>query len=203
MTESDHLQPLVAAQYGGLADLLASVPEQEWELQSLCSKWRIREVIAHVTMPARYDQEAFMEELRAHQFDFTALSNDIAMRDGKSTIADLLDDLRSDRLHRWTPPEGGYLGALNHVVIHGLDVTVPLGIEGTTSGEALRIVLEDLTEGGTHQHFGTDLSGRKLEATNVTWSFGTGRILRGSASDLALMLCGRDVPSDRLDGDPL
>ena len=53
-----------------------------WDEPSLCEGWRTREVVAHVTMPARYDGPAFMAELEAAAGDFTALSNTVAARDG-------------------------------------------------------------------------------------------------------------------------
>ncbi len=54
MTDSD-LRPLVAAAYLELADLLDEAPESAWDTPSLCEGWRVREVVAHMTMPARYD----------------------------------------------------------------------------------------------------------------------------------------------------
>ena len=42
----------------------------------------------------------------------------------------------------WTPPGGGYHGALNHVVIHGLDITVPLREPRRASDTAIRYVLD-------------------------------------------------------------
>ena len=72
-----------------------------WDAASLCEGWRTREVVAHVTMPARYSGPAFMAELQAAGGDFTRLSNVVADRDGALPVARLLDDLRSDVLHSW------------------------------------------------------------------------------------------------------
>jgi len=203
MTEDNDLQPIVAAEFLALADLLRSVPAEAWDTPSLCEGWRVREVIAHLTMPARYNDKQFMAELEAHGFDFTALSNDVAARDGRAPVESLVSDLRSERLHHWAPPGGGYIGALNHVVVHGLDVTVPVGATRISPEATMCIVLDDLTEGGTHQHFGTDVAGRRLEATDLDWSWGSGPALRGTAADLVLVLCGRRLSEARLGGAPL
>jgi uncharacterized protein (TIGR03083 family) len=202
-TDDASLQPAVAAEYLALADLLASASEDDWNTPSLCDGWRVREVIAHLTMPARYDQGAFMAELRARDFDFGRLSNEIAERDAHLATEDLVANLRADALLHWAPPEGGYHGALNHVAIHGLDVTVPLGIERRPSDETMRVVLDDLTAGGIHEHFGTVITGRKVEATDLHWSYGSGSLLRATAGDLALMLCGRTIPPGQREGEPL
>jgi uncharacterized protein (TIGR03083 family) len=197
------LQPLVTSTYIALADLLDTLPTQRWDTPSLCEGWRVREVAAHLTMPARYNEDAFMSELRDDEFDFTRLSNRIASRDANLPTSDLVGNLRDEALHRWTPPGGGQPGALNHVVIHALDITVPLGEARSASDAAARRVLEDLTEGGTHAHFSTGIGGRNLQATDIGWSFGTGPALSGTAADLMLHMCGRSVPADRLNGDPL
>jgi hypothetical protein len=144
-----------------------------------------------------------MAELRRCDFDFTLLSNQIATRDAELPVAELVSNLRSEVMQQWTPPGGGYHGALNHVVIHGLDVTVPLGVRRRSPDQTIRIILGDLTAGGGHAHFGTSIAGRRLTATDLDWSFGSGPLLRGQAGDLALAMCGRTVPAGRLEGEPL
>jgi hypothetical protein len=103
----------------------------------------------------------------------------------------------------WTPPGGGYHGALNHVVIHGLDITAPLAVPRRPPDGTMRIILDDLTRGNMHEHFGTSIEGRSLEATGLDRSYGSGPPLRGKAEDLALVPCGRVLPAGRVEGDPL
>lgn len=204
MPDDSALRSMVAAEYLALADLLGSATDAAWDTPSLCEGWRVREVIAHLTMPARYDQEAFVAELQARDFDFRRLSNELAARDAQLPTQELVANVRADTLLRWTPPGGGYHGALNHVVVHGLDATVPLGLARRSPDETVRVVLTNLTEGGIHEDFGTDISGRRLEASDLDWSHGSsGPVLRARAEDLVLMICGRTVPVDRLDAGPL
>lgn len=203
MTDDADLQPAVAAEFLALADLLAGASDAEWDTPSLCEGWRVREVIAHLTMAARYSEEEFMAELGRCNFDFTRLSDEIANRDADMQIADLVANLRADAMHHWTPPGGGYHGALNHVVIHGLDVTVPLGAPRCSSDDTIRVVLDDLTKGGGYEHFGIEIEGRTLRAVNLDWSYGLGPPLRGTAENLALAICGRTVPDGQLEGGPL
>jgi len=201
MTDDADLQPAVAAELLALASLLESATEAQWDTPSLCAGWRVREVVAHMTMAARYPEDKFMAELRRCDFDFDRLSNEIASRDAELPTSELVASLRSDVMRHWTPPGGGWHGALNHVVIHGLDVTVPLGVPRRSPDATIRIVLDDLTTGGVHQHFGARVDGR-LQATDLDWSYGSGPVLRGKAEDLALALCGRTVPEGRLEGEP-
>jgi uncharacterized protein (TIGR03083 family) len=192
MTDTDP-QPIVATQYLALADLLDTLPPVRWESPSLCEGWRVREVVAHMTMPTRFDETAFMAELRDCDFDFTRLSNRLAGRDASLPEEMLVASLRSETLHRWVPPGGGFHGALSHVVIHGLDITVPLGEPRRSSDEAIRIVLDGLAHGG-HEHFGVDIGGRTLRATDFDWSFGAGPVHCAAAEHLILELAGRKIP---------
>jgi uncharacterized protein (TIGR03083 family) len=189
------LQASVAAAFVALADLLDGLPDERWETPSLCAGWRVREVVAHLAMPVRYSPGEFQAELRASDGDFTLLSNRIASRDAALPTSELVSNLRDTTLHRWLPPGGGQIGALTHVVIHSLDITVPLGEHQRSSDDALRAVLDHLTHGGTHVHFGVDFNGVSLRATDMDWSFGSGKPVARPAHELALLACGRDLPS--------
>lgn len=204
MANDADLQPAVATEFLALAGLLDSASSAQWDTPSLCEGWRVREVVAHMTMPARYSEDDFMAKLRDCNFDFPTLSNQVAAQDAELPTAELVANLRDDGMHHWTPPGGGFPRALNHVVIHGLDVTVPLESERRVPEETIRVVLDGLTLGGGHANFGVDLDGRRLQATDLDWSYASeGRELRGSAEDLALTICGRTLPAGRVQGDPL
>jgi uncharacterized protein (TIGR03083 family) len=195
------LQAAVANEFLTLADLLDRLGDEAWDTPSLCTGWRVREVVAHMTMAVRYSMDQIWVELRECDGDFTRLSNRVAGRDAALPAHALVGNLRDERMHQWTPPGGGHMSALNHVVIHGLDITVPLGIRRDSPDEALRIVLDDLTRGGTHAHFGFDLDGLSLRATDMDWSFGSGAPIGGAAGDLVLLICGRELPAGRIQGE--
>ena len=201
MTEvtAEELGAHVAASFVALADLLDASDASIWDAASMCDGWRVREVVAHVTMAARYDQPTFMSMLQEEAFDFTRLSNRVSTADAQLPEPTLLANLRDPAMHAWTPPGGGQRGALNHVVIHGLDVTGAIGVAPVASEAAMRIILDDLTHGGVAAEFGTDLTGRTFRATDIGWSFGaSGDVTSGTAGDLILHLAGRRVPAARL-----
>jgi uncharacterized protein (TIGR03083 family) len=203
MTDDTEVQAAVAAEFRSLADLLDGASDAQWDTPSLCEGWRVREVVAHMTMAARYSEEAFMALLAEYGFDFTRLSDQVAGRDAALPTTELVACLRSEVMQQWQPPGGGAHGALNHVVIHGLDVTVPLGARRRVPEKTIEILLDDLTAGGGHARFGVAIDGRRLRATDLDWSYGSGPELRGTGEDLALAMCGRRLPAGRLEGDPL
>ncbi|MFD2690547.1 maleylpyruvate isomerase family mycothiol-dependent enzyme [Streptomyces phyllanthi] len=96
LTNEADLQPAVAAEFIALADLLGAASDAQWDTPTLCERWRVREVIAHLTMAARYSEEEFMADLRHCDFDFTLLSNHIASRDAELPTGELVANLRAD-----------------------------------------------------------------------------------------------------------
>jgi len=202
MTPSDtDLQALVGPQFQALADALTVAPTSIADAPSLCEGWSVRHVLAHMTMAARYDGPAFVDELAAAGHNFDVLSETIARRDGELPFDALLDNLRSDTMATWAFPGGGSTGALSHVVIHGLDITTATGLPRTTSDEATRVVLSILT-GSSAQPFGINVTGRVLRATDLDWQFGEGPALEAPAGDLILALAGRARPGLNLRGVP-
>jgi uncharacterized protein (TIGR03083 family) len=190
------LQSWVAPTYDGLADLLASAPAETWNAPSLCERWRVRHVVAHLTMPARLTPEQFGAEMAAAGGDFTVLSDTVAARDASLPLADQLDALRSPLLHAWQPPGGGAAGALSHAVIHSLDITVALDRPAVAPKEALIVTLDQLTA-ADGAWFGVDLTGVRLEAADTEWSWGSGDVVAGDSGPLVALLSGRTLPDGR------
>jgi uncharacterized protein (TIGR03083 family) len=195
LTEAE-LQPAVAAECLALAHLLEDLPSSSWDAQSLCANWRVREVVAHLTMPR------FILELLKARGNFTRMSDRCARRDSTLPSQSFVAALRGQTMHTWKPPGGGYQGALTHMVIHSLDVMVPLGIHRQFADERIRTVLDGLIKQRSLKYFKVDLAGIELRADDLDWTFGSGEKLTGSGADLALVLGGRTLPAGRLHGEP-
>jgi uncharacterized protein (TIGR03083 family) len=198
VTTTGDLAGIVVAERHAFGEVLEALPPAAWDVPSLCEGWRVREVVAHMTMPFRYSPARFLGELVRSGGDFARMADRTARRDAQAPTGTLLAGWRSNESSPWQPPGGGLAGALTHDIVHGLDITVPLGLEHPVSEPALRIVLDAASAPRSRKHFGTDLSGVQLQADDLDWTFGEGEPLRGPARHLLLVLCGRRLPGGYL-----
>ena len=88
-----------------------------------------------------------------------------------------------------------------HCVIHGLDVIEAVPLERRVPDERIGRVLGIIAGPGAPNLFGVDLSGVELRADDLDWSCGSGATVTGSAQALALVACGRLLPTGRLGGE--
>jgi uncharacterized protein (TIGR03083 family) len=199
----DTIRDMIAAQRAELAEVLAGLPAPTWDEPTLCAGWRVREVVAHITMPFRFSGRRFALELARSRGRFNEMADRVARRDAAAmSPGDLTEAVRSNTGHPWKPPGGGYTGALAHDLIHGLDITVPLGLAKPVPEERLRLVLPASLSDRSVKFFGVDLDGIELRAQDMDWTLGSGVPLTGTAADLLLVMCGRMLPAGRLAGEP-
>jgi uncharacterized protein (TIGR03083 family) len=196
-----NIEAAVHAERREQADLLATLTPEQWNAPTLCAGWRVREVIAHTTAPFHTSLGRMLRDLVQARGNFNRMADRSARRDAaRMSPEELLAILRDNITHPWTPPGGGPQGALSHDLIHGLDITVGLGLDRRPPPERVALVLAGLRPKNV-AFFGTDLTGVRLQATDLDWGYGTGTPLRGLAQDLLLVICGRHLPAGRLTGD--
>lgn len=199
---ADDIRAAIAAERRELATVFTDMDEEIWNGPSLCAGWRPREVLAHMTMPFRLSKRQFAAGMLVARGNFNRMADRHARRAAAGqTPEQLVECLRDNAEFEWKPPGGGFVGALSHDVIHGLDITTAAGLDRRVPADRLRIVL-DAVKPRQVKYFGVDLDGVSLRATDLDWSYGTGTELRGPAQDLLLVLCGRTLPAGHVTGEP-
>lgn len=198
---TDPTREAISAERREQADMLAALSEEDWGRPTLCAGWRVREVVAHTTRPFRTSAVRLVLDLVAARGSFNRMADRGARQDASQMTPDeLLTAVRTNVDHPWTPPGGGPSAALAHDVIHGLDITTALGLDRRVPLDRLTVVLDAMTPHSV-AFFGADLTGVRLQATDLDWSYGQGEPVRGLAQDLLLVICGRQLPSHRLAGE--
>ncbi|MEU8355417.1 maleylpyruvate isomerase family mycothiol-dependent enzyme [Nonomuraea sp. NPDC048882] len=184
------LKQHIHAERERLAQLLAGLPAKGWESLSLCEGWRVREVVAHMTAPFRTSLPRFVAGFAAARFSFDRYADRTARKDTtRMSDADLLACLRANLSNEWRPPGGGLAGALSHDVIHGLDMTEPLGLPAPPA-ERVALVLASANDRSL-SYFGIDLTGVQLRGTDADIGLGTGEPVDLPVKEILLTVSGR------------
>ncbi|MFI7099097.1 maleylpyruvate isomerase family mycothiol-dependent enzyme [Streptomyces sp. NPDC050161] len=195
------IRTAIAAERRELADVLDGLPAAAWDAPTLCAGWRVREVAAHMSLGFRYPLPRTLWEIAKARGSLHRMTDRCARRDAAThTAPQLAAFIRDNATHPWTPPVGGTAAALGHDVVHGLDITVPLGIDRRIPEDRLRVLLDGVTPKSA-AFFGAGLDGVRLRADDLDWSFGTGTLVTGRAQDLLLLAFGRKLPAGRLHGE--
>ncbi|MFF4578124.1 maleylpyruvate isomerase family mycothiol-dependent enzyme [Streptomyces sp. NPDC001389] len=195
------IRAAIATERRELAAVLGDLSAEEWDAPTLCGGWRVREVAAHMSMGFRYSLSKMAWELIRARGNLHRMTDRCARKDAATHSTRELAALLSDNAdHPWRPPVGGIEAALGHDVIHGLDITVALGLDRRVPEDHVHILLESVNA-RTLKFFGADLGGIELRADDLDWRFGTGTPLSGAAQDLLLLAYGRRLPPGRLRGE--
>ncbi|WP_331728304.1 maleylpyruvate isomerase family mycothiol-dependent enzyme [Streptomyces sp. NBC_00158] len=196
------LKAAIASERRELADLFDALRADDWHAPSLCAGWTVREVVAHMSTGFRLSLPATLGELLKARGNLHRMTDRVARRDAAAhSTAELGGFLRDHAHHPWTPPVGGLAAALGHDVVHGLDVTTALGLDRRVPEDRLRVLLDEIRPRGL-KFFGVDLTGVRLCAQDMDWSYGQpgAEPVYGAAQDLLLLAFGRSLPPGHLTG---
>ena len=183
-----------------MADLLSGLTDDQLASQSLCSKWGVRDVAAHLVMPLEVSMPQFMVTMALCGGNFDRANVRLTGKVARRPFGELVDVLRRKATSRFTPPGAGPEAPLTDLLVHGLDIRWPLNITREIPAERLVKVLDHLaTPAGLIPKRALD--GFRLVAEDVDWARGDGPAVSGTAEVMLLALSGRTVALDRLSGE--
>ncbi|MFF2078336.1 maleylpyruvate isomerase family mycothiol-dependent enzyme [Kitasatospora sp. NPDC058162] len=203
--QQDHgvewIREQVAAERRELAGLLAGLTTEQWNAPSLCGGWRVREVAAHMSTGFRHSTLRTLRELARAGGNVHRMADRVARRDAAALTTDRLAAALAEHAeHPWRPPVGGRIAALAHDAVHGLDITVALGLPPRLPLPRSTALLGRVSPRSL-RFFGARLDGIRLRATDTGWSYGAGPLLvEGRAEHLLLVAYGRRLPAGLLTG---
>ncbi|MGH9136235.1 MAG: maleylpyruvate isomerase family mycothiol-dependent enzyme [Acidimicrobiales bacterium] len=205
---SDHHRGLtwswVADERRAFADVVDGLAPAQWDEPSLCGRWRVRGVVAHLVWVAEYSRRRMYRDVVTHPFSRPNRFNDrMAVRlAGAASPTELLDRLRASADGRFVVPLMPPAVALGEVLTHRADVTRPLGLPARPADERLAAVLDAYRR--LWFAFGVPRRVRtlRLAPTDAGWQVGPegGPEVRGPGESLLLGLAGRRVALADLEG---
>lgn len=189
---------------GARQSLLATfedLDQDQWEVPTLCDGWTVREVLAHLILATRPPARRYITAFARARGNFDRANDALAKAEARRPVAELLSDYRSVVDHRFSPPGWPHAAPLSDILLHSLDVRIPLGLETERPPEHYVPVLELLFSVAGRSFASAGRPDVRWTATDHDWSHGEGQAVRGNIADLALTAAGRNAGLDGLDGD--
>lgn len=170
---------------------------QDWQAPSLCEKWTVKEVVAHVVS---YEELTPFGLVKRFARGHVVYANEVGVHAVAPLSPQPLMDFLCRRLrrHGLTAAFGGMIG-LNDGTIHHQDIRRALGRPPTVPVERVRRILP-LVPSNPRLGAGRRIRGLRLVATDVAWQHGSGPELRGTAEALLLAMTGRSETLGELNG---
>lgn len=185
-----------------VADLLSTLTPDQLQAPSLCGGWTVHDVAAHLTTFLRFGQLKLHLGIIVTAADLDRVNLWLTQRAARRSDDEIIEALRRRAGSRVTVPRSGYDPVLTDLVLHDLDIRVPLGISRDLAEERLSVAFHHLTSRASPGFaMGSRLDGLRFTATDTGWDLGAGAPVRGPAETLLLGIGGRSAVLDGLTGD--
>jgi uncharacterized protein (TIGR03083 family) len=182
-----------------LAELLAALTPKQWQAPTLCTRWRVRDVVAHVISYDNLGARALLAVAARARFRPGRINDTALTRYDRHTPEQLLQLLNRNLQPRGQPAALGGRAGLVETVIHHQDIRRALGQPRVIPAERLRPALRTaLIAPDIAQLW--PLRGVRLVATDLRFSFGIGLRAEGPAEAILMTIAGRSDAVSELSG---
>lgn len=188
----DEIWASVDAQRRGLADLIDTFETDQWMAPSLCDGWRVRDVAAHLTHSHMAPLRAIVEAAKSG-FRFDPMIRRLGIEDSRSQ-SEIAAALRGMVGARRKVPGTSVQQPMIELLVHGQDMTVPLGIDLPMPADAAVEAAKRLGRMKFPINAVRQIDGMRLVATDADFAVGEGREVRAPIRDIVMILAGRAQP---------
>jgi uncharacterized protein (TIGR03083 family) len=187
----DELWAAIDGQRERLATFFDGLSAEEWSRPSLCDRWSVRDVAAHLTYAQSTVPEIMLEVLRTRGALYKS-----TIRRAQRPTGELVASIRGmigSRKHVTvvTPRE-----TLIDILVHSQDVAIPLGRPFDLDRDAAVVAAGRAWELRYPFRARRRFRGRKLVATDADFARGEGEPVERPIGELLLMITGRRIPTE-------
>jgi uncharacterized protein (TIGR03083 family) len=198
MLTDDQIWSAIDDQRGRVAELLESLPDEQWQHPSLCEGWTVRDVGAHLTLQQMTLAQAVRVVLRnpSHALDVNRIIHESSRRQAAALSTEaIVAAIRATVGQRRHNVGVTLRETLIDNLVHGLDIAIPLKLDleipADAAVEAAARVRSYHGTGKNRVFREIPLRDFRLVATDHAWSAGDGPEIRGPIRALLLLLTGR------------
>jgi uncharacterized protein (TIGR03083 family) len=175
-----------------LVELLEDLSHDEWDQPSLCERWTVRQVAAHVAL--QNTTWAMMPRSMLDVIKSGGMNGAIhamACRHALQATDQILAEMR-DRIGVWRPlPTVTYRDSAVDYLVHPQDIAIPLGRRLEMPTDVAAVAAQRVWASPQMFHARKRLSGYRFVATDTDWTAGHGNEVSGPIRALLLLLTGR------------
>lgn len=194
---------LITAERLALADLVESLTPAQLATPSLCGRWSVQDVAAHLLVGPTTSLPAFAWEMVRARGSFDRASERVTARLSDLPADQIAAMLREHAGSRFTPPGMDWHAPLADLLVHREDIAVPLDLPHDRPPASWQHALEFLVTPKARGSFVP--RGRpevRLVAEDAGWRHGSAAApeVRGPAYAVGLVLTGRPAGLPLLTG---
>ncbi|OBA82051.1 hypothetical protein A9W99_12530 [Mycobacterium sp. 1164966.3] len=190
----------VADERHRIANLLDSLDDAQLAAPSLCAGWNVKTVAAHIVSTVVDGTPAFLR-LAVRRGSMARAIDELARQRARLPAAEIVASLHRCADRQISPPLFGPLDPLADILVHGGDISIPLGLPFAPEPQLAALAMDFLTGPWP---FGfvpvCRLRGISLHGNDVRRAWGRGAEIRGPVAALMMAVSGRVALLHLLDG---
>lgn len=195
------LWPLTMEARRSLLATFEQLDDDQWNTPSLSEGWSVRDVLAHLILATRPPVRRYTAALVRARGNFDNANHVLATVDGRRPVDDLLSEYRDVIEHRFSPPGWPQAAPLGDILLHSLDVRIPLGLPSDNPAEHYEPAIQLLFSRVGRSFTRAGRPDVRWVATDHDWARGEGSEVSGTMADIALTAAGRGARVNHLSGD--
>ena len=184
------------------ADLIDGLSPKQLASPSLCEGWSAHDVAGHVVSFIEMSLPTMMMSMAKAGFNVHKAWSANAKKYGAQPASEIAKKIRENASHPSSMKS--FPGGLTtvDVGVHTQDIRRALDLEGTLDPKVVQGALDFCTTHPKRKMMIPPeyISGLRLEATDMDWSWGEGDLVRGTGEAILMGINSRDVAAD-LEGD--
>jgi uncharacterized protein (TIGR03083 family) len=197
--QHDQLWALAHTERAALADEASGLSAQQWRHNTLCGRWDVEEVVAHLTAAASLNRWKWLRSMLGARLRPDVHNQRRLVEHRGSTPGETLDRFRAV-IESTIAPSAHIPAYLGEVVVHAQDIRHPLGLVRTPSVDALTPVAAFFARRDFTVASRTHIAGLHLQADDGPFIAGNGSLVTGSTLALVMSMAGRAPYLDELSG---
>lgn len=198
-SHNDHLWALMRTERTALAEDLSTLTPEQWRHSTLCGRWSVQDVVAHLIAAASMNQVRWLRSMIGARFRVDVHNQRRVAEYRGRTPEETLERFRRI-IPSTTSPSGHVPAYLGEVVVHSQDIRQPLGLSRMPGAEALIPVAEFFASRDFAVNSHRLVKGLSLRATDGPFVVGAGPMVSGSLLALVMTMAGRAVYLGELEG---